>query len=112
MVACILVTKADLVGYREQRKEKHPMVKRAQTRKKYSAREKRCNEVNKLFDAVAHELGMREWEIFQAVYEDEREAYKQLGLFLKHVGDCPSEVVRLCQELLAGHKKTTKSPDG
>ncbi len=61
-------------------------------------------EINLLFDAVAHEKGVREWEVFRRYYEEQ--AQKTLSQFLKDIATCPPEIVAYCQHLLAPQAET------
>lgn len=63
-------------------------------------------EINNLFDAVGHEKGMREAEIFRQCYE--QAAHKALSQFLRDVTMCPPEVLRFCQHLLAPVKEASE----
>ena len=65
----------------------------------------RCDEINRLFDAITLKSGVREWAIFKHVYKNEPEAQKHLSHFLKNAGECPPEVVTFCRKLLARREK-------
>ena len=59
---------------------------------------KRCDDINRLFDAVVHETGIREQEVFVRAYmEQVQEARVR---FLKDVATCPKHVEEFCQRLL------------
>lgn len=63
-----------------------------------------CAEINALFDAVVHERGIREWQIFKSAYKGrDAEALRALLSFLQNVRSCP-EAVRVCAQHLLNEK--------
>lgn len=66
----------------------------------------RCETINALFDAVAHECNIREREIFEGAYPDNPDlAHEKLFAFLKNVRSCPKPVIEHAQQLLNKSKK-------
>ena len=63
-------------------------------------RQKR-QEINNLFDAVAHERDVQIVTVFRQVYGNDNEALPAMWQFLRDVGECPPEIIAHCQNLLA-----------
>lgn len=90
-------------------------LSRAQLKKRFGitplpklskARQKKCDEVNALFDAVAHECDIRECEIFEGAYPQNIDrAHRELFMFLKNVGSCPKLVLEYAQKILHEKRK-------
>lgn len=61
--------------------------------------------IDRLFDAMRDELKMGSVLIFEKVYGATEQAYDLHSRFLRQVADCPSAVIKFCQEALAPDAK-------